>query len=119
MSTQMPFMDVETVEGAKVVTFSRPDVTDAAFIENVGDEIYRIIKGLDRPRVVIDFDNVERLSSAALGMVVALKKVLEKQRGQLRLANVGPNVYDIFRITGVDAQIRICTTTPEALQSFT
>ena len=118
MSTSASNLTVHTIADARVIEFSRTDLTDAAHIKTVGDEIYHIAQGLDRPKLVIDFRIVERLSSAAVGMLVALDKVLTKRNGQLRVANVSEDVLDIFKLTKLDKTLRLCKSTQEAVDSF-
>jgi anti-anti-sigma factor len=118
VTTSAPNLPVRTVAEAQVIEVAHADLTDAAFIHRIGDGIYQLVKDLDRPKVVIDFQKVERLSSAALGMLVALKKVLDRQNGQLRVANVCDSVFDVFTITKLDKVLNTCKTTEEAVGSF-
>jgi anti-sigma B factor antagonist len=118
MSASVPNLAVHTVADARVVEFSRADMTDAALIQTVGDEIYDVIKGVDAPKLVVDFNKVQRLSSATLGMLIALHKVVGKQNGQLRLANVNQEVLEIFKITKLDDVLKICKSTDKAIASF-
>ena len=118
MTTTAPKLTVRTVAEARVIEVAHTDLTDAAFINRIGDGIYSLVKDLDRPKVVIDFQKVERLSSAALGMLVALKKVLDRQNGQLRVANVCESVFDVFTITKLDRVLKTCKSTEEAVESF-
>ncbi len=118
MTTSVPFLDIREVGNAMIVGFTRPDMTDASFITRVGDEIYRIVRPLDKPRIVVDFAQVERLSSATLGMLVALRKVVSKIDGQLRVANVADNLIEIFKMTRLDVTLRVCKTIEAAVGSF-
>ncbi len=119
MTTSMPFLDVRLVGDVRVVEFTRTDMTDASFIKNVGDEIYRIALKIDHPKIVIDFGKVQRLSSATLGMLVALKKVVVEQRGgQLSVSNVADNLRDIFRMTKLQGVLKICESTEDAVESM-
>ncbi len=118
MSTSASNLAVHTIAGAHVVELTRADLTDAALIKTIGDDIYHVVRRLDQPRVVVDFQNVERLSSAALGMLIALEKVITRQSGQLRIANVSEEVRDLFKITGLDSVLPIRNSTQEAVDSF-
>ncbi|MHC4414564.1 MAG: STAS domain-containing protein [Planctomycetota bacterium] len=118
MSTSVPYLDVRTIANARVIEFSRSDVTDPAYIKQAGEEIDRLVMKLKRPRVVIDFQRVHRLSSAMLGMLVALKQTVEKQDGELRIASVSENIYDIFKLTKLDNVLKICDSPEEAVESF-
>ncbi len=116
MSTAVPYLDVRRVGDACVIEFSRPDVTDQAYIKQAGEEIDRVIQKLEPPRLVIDFTRVQRLSSATLGMLVALKETVEQKEGELCLANVEEKVYDIFRLTKLHKVLKICDTLDEAVE---
>jgi anti-sigma B factor antagonist len=118
MSTSASNLAVHTIAGAHVVEFTRADLTDAALIKTIGDDIYHVVRRLDQPKVVVDFQNVERLSSAALGMLIALDKVITRQSGQLRIANVREDVLEIFKITRLDNVMPIRKSTQEAVDSF-
>jgi anti-anti-sigma factor len=118
MTTSAPNLAVHTIADARVIEFSRADLTDAALIKTIGDEIYHLVKGTSQPKLVIDFQKVERLSSATLGMLIALDKVISKQSGQLRIANVSEGVFDVFKLTRLDSVLRICDSTQDAVESF-
>jgi len=119
MSRLHPDVEVTTVGDAQVFGFDRADLTDAAVIKAVGDRIYDQLKGAPEPKVVIDFGKVQRLSSAALGMVVALKKVIvEKNGGQIRIANVADNLMDIFKMTRIDRVVKMHGSTAEAVEAM-
>lgn len=118
MTTSVPYLDVKRVGDALILKFTRTDMTDAAFITKIGDEIYRLIKGADKPRVVVDFAQVERLSSATLGMLVALRKVVTKQNGQMRVSNIAADLMEIFKMTRLDVTLQVCGSNEAAIGSF-
>jgi anti-anti-sigma factor len=118
MTTSVPHLDVNRVGDALVLKFTRTDMTDAAFITKVGDEIYQLIKTVDKPKVVVDFSQVARLSSATLGMLVALRKVVHKQHGQMRVSNIAKDLMEIFKMTRLDVTLQVCASNEEALTSF-
>ncbi len=106
-------------DGIHVLTFEQTNVLDAYEIEQLGDAIYHHIKPIDTPRVVISLENVQHLSSAALGMLVALRKVaVEKKGGGLCMANVGDDLQSIFKMTSLDKLIPIHDSTAKAVSSL-
>jgi len=118
MTTSVPHLDVKRAGDALVLKFTRTDMTDAAFITTVGNEIYQLLEGVDKPKVVIDFSGVERLSSATLGMLVALRKVLTRQQGQMRVANIADDLMEIFKMTRLDVTLRVVGSNQAAIDSF-
>jgi anti-anti-sigma factor len=114
-----PFLTVRKLGDAQVVALLRADMTDGAFIKQAGDEIYHLVKPIEQPKVVIDFGKVQRLSSATLGMLVALHRVVvDRQKGQLRVSNVAEHLREIFRMTQLDDVLNLHETTEAAVESF-
>lgn len=118
MTTMDALFRITPQGGADVVEFMRKDLLDEADIRQAGDEIYNHLKQRDDLRLVVDFHRVEHLSSAALGMVVALDKVVRMRKGQLRLAGINEEIYKVFKITKLHKLVKICDDTPTALESF-
>jgi len=52
-----------------------------------------------RQKIVLDFSNVEYLSSAALGKLITMDKKMKTAKGQLRLCAIRPDIYEVFAIT--------------------
>ena len=53
-------------------------------------------------RLVLDFSEVEYVSSAALGRLINLKKKVGALKGRLLLRHIHPDVLEVFRITRLD-----------------
>jgi anti-sigma B factor antagonist len=105
--------------GVQIITFEKASVLDAYEIEKLGDAIYHRIKPLEAPKVVIDLSHVDHLSSAALGMLIALRKVVvEKKGGGMAIANESKNLQSIFKMTRLDKLTRMCASTEKAVQSL-
>lgn len=105
-------------DGVHVISFSRSDVVDAGYIERLGDQIYHHFKTVDAPRLVIDLDNVQQLSSSALGMLIALKKVTDKQGGKICLANVRDELVQVFKLTKLHKVLGLHDSTDKAISSL-
>ncbi len=50
MTTSVPHLDVKRAGDALVLKFTRTDMTDAAFITTVGNEIYQLLEASTNPR---------------------------------------------------------------------
>lgn len=105
------------VDGVHVIRFEQSRILDAHEIEQLGDEVYHHLKPVDAPKVVIDMGNVEHLSSAALGMLIALRKVVvEKKGGGIGIANVSKGLESIFKMTKLDKLLKISDSTEKAMR---
>ena len=109
---------IHTTGEAHVVEFNGPDVIEASEIKHAGDEIYHYLKDLQGVKLVLDFNRVKHLSSAALGMIIALNKVIDQRDGQIRIANVGSEIEKIFKMTKLNKLMQIVDGTQAAIDSF-
>ena len=53
-------------------------------------------------RLVLDLSQVQYLSSAVLGRLINLKKKVTAMNGKLKIENLHPDLFEIFRITRLD-----------------
>lgn len=101
--------------GVTVVEFVDRNILDEANIQQIGDEISSIIEANDTPRIVVSFANVEHLSSAALGTMITINNKIRAKSGELRLADIDPQIYEVFVITKLNKLFQIHDTSQEAL----
>jgi anti-anti-sigma factor len=79
------------------VTRLRPDSLEET-LDRIREETS--MRGVGR--VVLDFGDVPSLTSAVLGKLINLKKVVNSVHGRLRLRNIHPDLREVFRITRLD-----------------
>jgi anti-sigma B factor antagonist len=101
------------------VEFIDRNILDEANIQMIGEDITKLVDAEPSPKILISFANVEHLSSAALGTLITINNRIRTRSGQLRLANIDPQIYEVFVITRLNKLFQIHTTTEEALKSFT
>ncbi len=118
MTSESPFFDIHNDGDVMVIEFSRADVTDSVYIERLGDAIYHHVRLIKTPRIVVDLQKVQFLSSSALGMLVAVHKVMKKQSGEMRIANVSKDQYQAFKITKLHKLFKIMDSTEAAVKSL-
>lgn len=94
------------------------NILDEAYIQQIGDEITALIESNPNPRVVIDFKNVEHLSSAALGTLINVNNKVRQKDGILRLTSIAPQLLEVFKITKLDHLFHIDSTTDDALKNI-
>ena len=66
----------------------------------------------------MNFSAVEFLSSAALGKLITLDKKVKARKGELRLSNIRPEIYEVFAITKLNKLFNIKDDEADALASF-
>ena len=100
------------------VEFIDRNILDEANIHQIGEEITGIVDAAPAPKLLISFSNVDHLSSAALGTLITINNKVKNRKGQLRLANIDPQIYEVFKITKLDKLFQIHDTTDAAMASF-
>jgi anti-sigma B factor antagonist len=101
------------------ISFLDRNILDEANIQQIGDEICRIIDAQTRPKLLISFANVDHLSSAALGTLITINNKIRAKDGQLRLADIDPQIYEVFVITKLTKLFQIHDRAEQAMTSFT
>ena len=71
MTSTATHIRVQDLNGIKRIEFVERNILDEANIQQIGEEISRVVDEQEVPRVVISFLNVDHLSSAALGTLIA------------------------------------------------
>jgi len=100
-----------------VINFLDKKILDEMHIQEIGEELFGMIeKG--KTRMLLNFENVDYLSSAALGKLITLNKRIKEENGQLKLANIKENIYEVFRITKLNKIFEIYDTEDAALAKF-
>ena len=78
----------------KVTVSGRLDTTTAPTLE---EELKSSIDGIKK--LVIDFKDLEYISSAGLRVLLVMQRIMNKQ-GEMLVTDVNETVMDIFEVTG-------------------
>lgn len=111
-------LNVTESNGINIVSFNDRNILEEANIQAIGDEVSVLIDREPVPKLLIDFESVEHLSSAALGTLITINNKIRQKGGQLRLANIDPQIYEVFIITKLNKLFQIHDTREQALASF-
>lgn len=109
---------VEPHGSVDVVQFTEKKILDELSIKEIGEELFELVDTQKKSRLLLNFDAVEFLSSAALGKLITLNKKVRAIRGELRLCCIHPDIAEVFRITKLDKLFDLCKTQQEALSKF-
>ena len=111
-------MMIQKVADIHLIEFTATSLLDAARIEEVGRELDGLIEQSGHPKFIIDFSNVTHISSAAIGVIISAHKKAVSMKGELRLAAIGPRIYEVFKLTKLDKLLKIYPDTDKALKKF-
>src|SRR3954469_23348670 len=93
MAESPPPLSVSHHKDVRVVEFTNNRILDEANIAEIGQGLNVLIDERPNPKILLDFNTVDHLSSAALGMLINANKRVKERNGQLRLTNIKPNIY--------------------------
>lgn len=119
MADSIPALAVSDQKDVRVVEFTNNKILDEANIKEIGDGLNSLVDERTHPKLLLDFATVDHLSSVALGMLINVNKRVKERNGQLRLANIKPQILEVFVITKLNKLFRITPTRAEGLSSFT
>ncbi len=111
-------LEVEQIGDVTVVNFIDRKILDEQNIQIIGEELFRLVDEEGCRKLLLNFGNVEFLSSAALGKLITLNKKLQASKGRLILCNIDPQIHEVFEITKLDKFFNIQKEEQMALQAF-
>lgn len=109
---------VTNADGVHVVEFCDRKILDELAISETGDQLRSVVQSEPSIRVLLNFEHVEHLSSAALGMLITLDKLVKENGGQMKLSDINSQIYEVFKITRLNKLFDIHDTAQKALTSF-
>ncbi|MCA9184704.1 MAG: STAS domain-containing protein [Pirellulaceae bacterium] len=109
---------VTEVGDVAVVRFKHRRIIDEAAIQELGDELFALVEQEKREAILLNFEDVEFLSSAALGKLIKMDKKVKSAAGKLKLASIRPEIYEVFTLTRLDRLFDIKDSEREALAAF-
>jgi anti-sigma B factor antagonist len=68
--------------------------------------------------MLIDFKDLEYISSAGLRVILKATKALKREEGKMMLCDMQDYVKEVFEIAGFDSFLTIVGTMDDALQAF-
>lgn len=92
-------LEIEAGDDGRVILTGRLDTAQCAKAQSFLDT-------LENPEV-LDFANLDYISSAGLGVLLIVQKRAMKAGGGLRIVNVNNHIHDIFRFSGFDKIFKI------------
>lgn len=110
-------MNIETRDLKHVTIVTITGRVDSA----TAPELQQTLQGLidtNRPRIVLDLQATEYLSSAGLRVIIALLRATRQRGGELRLAQPTPRVREVLDLAGLTPLFHIHADVVEAVGSF-
>jgi anti-anti-sigma factor len=98
-SALYPHLEVREAAEAVDVTLVDCPQLDEDCLETVREELLGVAETFGQRHLFINLVHVEYMPSAGLGLLLTLKKKLERSGGRLTVCNLGPMVRELFVVT--------------------
>jgi anti-sigma B factor antagonist len=114
----MSQFNVQQIGDNTIVEFTSSSLMDPIELEQIAQELYKLIDEQDKRRIILDFEKVQYLSSQAIGILLAMQKKLSAlKKSNLILCGVGARLMELLRITRLDKVLTIKPSQKEAMKS--
>lgn len=110
-------MDLQTQEEGKTIVVMISGRLDAVTAPEYEKSIRDMIDG-GNSEFVVDFDQLDYISSAGLRALLLMAKLLKEKGGQVCFANVKGNVRSVFKMSGFTSLFKIENSVAEALTAL-
>ena len=111
-------LEISEVGDITVVRFADGKILDASNIEELGAQLFHLVEVDKRRKLVLNFQSVEFLSSAALNKLIILDKKTKGINGKLKLCSLKPEILEVFVITRLNQLFDIVADEAAAVDSF-
>lgn len=111
-------IQVTTDNGIDEVTFCDRKILDQASTQQMSSELASLLKPDGQTKLLLRCGDVEFLSSAALNALILLNKRVEKSGGKLVIAELRPEIYEVFLLTNLNTFFTICDDVESAREAL-
>lgn len=116
---QLKHLRVEDSADVAMVEFAGPQLMYSTdLVSEIADELEAVIQGRNPAKLLLDFRNVQYLSSGMLAQLARLSREIEASGGRLKLCGLGPVLRDALRIGRFEPHFAIYDNAESALKSF-
>ena len=110
-------MKIETRTVYDVLVVDMSGTLDSTSSGHAGDRIVDIAKGKHK-RVLLNLEKLEYVSSAGLRVILRGAKLLQTNRGELKICNANGLVRNVLETSGFNSLIKVYDTEQEAFSAF-
>ncbi len=101
-------IETSMVGDVHVVQFLDRQLFDERIVREIAEQVSEILPSDGSPiKAVLDFSNVELISSSLLSKLIMILRRVDASRGQLRLCELSPILQAVFKTSNLDRLFKI------------
>jgi len=97
-----PLVEFQARGRITIATIKSSSVLSMLNVTRFGKELLDFVRANPRLNLLMNFENVDYLSSAVLTELLKVRNAVEAVEGRLRLCAVSPVIHEVFEITNLD-----------------
>jgi anti-sigma B factor antagonist len=98
-ATNLKHISIKEKDGVATVDFVDSQLMFATdVVDEIGEELHSLISDHGFSKMIVDFRNVQYISSMVLAKLANLERHIAIAHGKLKLCGLGPVLMDTFRI---------------------
>lgn len=118
MTEQNKSLNITEQDDIIIIELTDRKILDEINITQIGEKLNSLVASSGEPKMVMDFASVSHMSSSALGMLITINKRVRERKGQLKLCNIQPAIYEVFVITRLNEIFDIYQSRDKAIESL-
>ena len=107
MELEQDRLKVEHSLDETFVTVNETKLLDDEIIKEIQVMLLELTDSLEHDKMLLNFSEVEFLSSSFWGTLVKVHTMVREKDGELTLVNVDPTILEVFKITQLDRVLNI------------
>ena len=115
---QSLYFEVGQVDGATVVRFTVPRLSEDLNVEQLGHDLFSLVDQLDLAALVVSMGGIEYLNSSVLGKLITLHRRLHRKAGRLVLCEPSETVRDILKTSRLLDYFRVTDNVAAAVSAL-
>ena len=92
-------LSVSVKADVHVVHFLDRKILDETNIIELANQLFDLVDKNKGIKLLLNFNNVQYLSSTVLGKLITLRTRVDEDRGRLVLCGIRPQILEVFKIT--------------------
>ncbi len=114
----MPSLMSQSNGDVQVVYFTDAQILDETKIQQLADDLMALADKCEHGKMLLNFNDVKFMSSSVLGKLVRLNKKCKTDKIKLKMCNIVPEIFEVFKITRLNKVFDIHDNEGAALSAF-
>ena len=118
MSTKSSRLTLETIGDIIEVQFLDKRINEQPQVDSISEELSGLILDKGCRKLLLNFANVEYMSSMMAGPIPKLHRLMLQHEGKLVLCSISPFIFELFKILMLDQLLTIEEDEEDGLKAF-